>query len=486
MAYRKINIDFSTLPVYYTGKINWSQCIGKIVSYNIDGTIYSGDIKIVDVYDDKIKIEIDNCKPIIVYKSVFRNGGIAKEFGKKAKVFKYFIGEKFNDLLILDQKLITKEVTMPNKTKISSTENGYLVRCLRDHYEYEVLEKDLRRRRGCPICAHTKAIPGVNDISTTDPEFAKWVVHNEDKILYTRNTNKKILLKCPVCGREFMGIPNRYKGIPSCICNDHVSYPEKIMSSVLSQLKINYIHQLNQSHFKWCKQYKYDFYFEYHSQQYIIEMDGSFHYIDNYKNNMSVEESTKIDRLKDSLAENNNCKIIRINSNYNNIKTRHDFIKTNILNSDLAQIFDLSIIDWEECEKYALTSLVKTVNDLWNQGLSKTEIYHKVKLGKTTIDQYILTGKRLGLNNYKPGERHYFSNSSKKYIKVENSNGDLLCVHLGINDFSKKSQSLIGVKVGTHQIYDSLNNQCRNRKGLKFSYATIDEYMDFISYKKAS
>ena len=62
----------------------------------------------------------------------------------------------------------------------------------------------------------------------------------------------------------------------------------------------------------------------------------------------------------------------------------------------------------------------------------------------------------------------------------------MLCVHLGINDFSKKSQSLIGVKVGTHQIYDSLNNQCRNRKGLKFSYATIDEYMDFISYKKAS
>ena len=204
MAYRKINIDFSTLPVYSTGKINWSKCIGEIVSYNIDGTVYSGDIKIVDIYDDKIKIKIDNQDPIIVYKSVFRNGKIAKELGKRAKIFKYYIGEKFKDLLILDQILITKEITIPNKGKVTSTENGYLVKCLKDNYEYKILEKYLSKRRGCPICGHAKVIPGINDIATTDPEFAKWIVHNEDKILYTRNTNKKILLKCPVCGRKFM------------------------------------------------------------------------------------------------------------------------------------------------------------------------------------------------------------------------------------------------------------------------------------------
>lgn len=29
MAYRKVNIDFSTLPVYNTGKINWKEYVNK-------------------------------------------------------------------------------------------------------------------------------------------------------------------------------------------------------------------------------------------------------------------------------------------------------------------------------------------------------------------------------------------------------------------------------------------------------------------------
>lgn len=489
MAYRKVNIDFSTLPIYKTGKINWSECVGKIVEYKIKGTDYSGNIKIDDVYDKKVKIKIDDGESNILYKSTFKSCKISKLLGTKAKVFKYSIGEIINDILVLDQRLITEDVTVRTGVKTISTENGYLVRCLRDGYEFEVLEKYIVKRRNCPICGHTKVVHGINDIGTTDPDFAKWVVNESDVISYTRDSNKQILLRCPVCGREFMGIPNRYKSLPSCICNDHVSYPEKFMSSVLTQLKINYIHQLNKRHFDWCKSYLYDFYFEYKSQRYIIEMDGSFHYMDNYKNNMSLEESMKIDNYKDILAKQNNCHVIRINSDYKDVRKRNIFIKTNILKSELSKLFDLSLIDWNECELYATTSLVKKVNTLWNEGLSKIEIFRTTNLSRTTIDEYIRLGKKLGLNNYIPGERHYMSDSCKKYLKVESAEGKLLCIHLGISDFSRKSEQIIGTKIGTHQIYDSLGCKSQNRKGLIFSYTTKEEYENYKNqscYKMAS
>lgn len=123
--------------------------------------------------------------------------------------------------------------------------------------------------------------------------------------------------------------------------------------------------------------------------------------------------------------------------------------------------------------------LLKKVNDLWNEGLSKIEIFHTTNLSKTTIDEYIRIGKNLGLNNYHPRERHYISDSCKKYLKVENTAGELLCVYLGINEFSKNSPQLIGIKVGTHQIYDSLQKKSQNKKGLIFSYATEEEYENY-------
>lgn len=484
MAYRKINIDFSNLPMYSNKKINWNICKGESVKYEIDGTNYCGNIKIEDVYDKKLKIKIDGNEPIIIYKSSFKECKIAKEFGIKSKYFKYSIGEEINDILILEQRIITSEVFY-NGIKIPSEENGYFVRCLRDGYEFEVLEKVLNRRRNCPVCGNAKVVPGINDIGTTDPDFAKWFVNKDDILNYTRNTNKEVLLKCPVCGRTFVGIPNRYKSLPSCICNDHISYPEKVMASVLNQLQVRYIYQLNNSHFKWCKTYRYDFYFEYKSKKYIVEMDGAFHYMYNYKNDMSVEESNKIDNIKDQLAKENNCILIRINCNYDDFGKRHEFIKNNILNSYFAKIFDLSDINWKECENFAITSLIKTVSDLWNDGMTKVEIKDKTKLSKTTIDEYLKIGKSLKLNEYIPGARHHISDSGKKYIKIQDENDNILCMHFGITDFSRKSNQLMGYKIGSHQIYDSLKNKTQNKKGLIFSYATKEEYEDYIN-KEAS
>lgn len=214
-------------------------------------------------------------------------------------------------------------------------------------------------------------------------------------------------------------------------------------------------------------------------------MDGAFHYMYNYKNDMSVEESNKIDNIKDQLAKENNCILIRISCNYDDFGKRHEFIKNNILNSYFAKIFDLSDINWKECENFAITSLIKTVSDLWNDGMTKVEIKDKTKLSKTTIDEYLKIGKSLKLNEYIPGTRHHISDSGKKYIKIQDENDNILCMHFGITDFSRKSNQLMGYKIGSHQIYDSLKNKTQNKKGLIFSYATKEEYEDYIN-KEAS
>lgn len=479
MAFRKINLDFSALPTNAYG-INWNDSVGKMIAYNIPETTYHGFITIHDVTDDKIKIQIDDNNPITITIQCFRAGNIAKQFGPKAKYYKYSVGDIVNGVTILEQILIEKLVSV-NGQKVKSSENGYYVKCLNDGYEFKVLEKYLSRSKHCPVCGHIKVAKGINDIATTDPNFAKWIVNDNDKYSYSRDTNKSILLKCPTCGKEFYGVPNHYKAEPSCVCNDHVSYPEKIMSSVLDQLNISYIHQLNCSNFSWCKKYKYDFYFEYNSQKYIIEMDGAFHYVYNYKNNTSVYESQKTDRKKDEIANQNGCQMIRINSHYHDVKSRLSFIKNNILNSELKSIFDLSNIDWNKCEQYASTSLIKTINDLWNEGLSKAEIRQKIKLGKTTINNYLEIGKRLGLSDYSPRTRHHISNANKKYLKVQDKDNNVLCVHLGVSDFSRESIKLIGHKIGISQIYRYLKGSVNSRKGFRFSYASKEEYINFIT-----
>ena len=57
--------------------------------------------------------------------------------------------------------------------------------------------------------------------------------------------------------------------------SDGISYAEKFMINVLKQLKLDFKKQLSCSTFKWCKKYRYDFYFRYKNEYYIIETHGN-------------------------------------------------------------------------------------------------------------------------------------------------------------------------------------------------------------------
>ena len=277
MAYRTITVDTSKLYTFSNGSINWKRSVGLDLQYKVDETAYSGFIKLIDVDGGKLFISIDDSPTITIGKESLRKGLIAKQLGAKAKIFKYNVGDIVNNQKIIKQIIMQRHATIhKSQQRIISHENGYIVECLKDHYKYEILEKSLTRGRSCPVCGQNKVVPGINDIATTNPKLAEWFVDKSLTLTLSKDTNQQVMLKCPVCGRFFIGIPNHFKkGYPSCPCQKSASsYPERLFASILNQLDIKYIPQLSKSNFEWCKSYRYDFYFEICNDRYIVELDG--------------------------------------------------------------------------------------------------------------------------------------------------------------------------------------------------------------------
>jgi len=217
--------------------------------------------------------------------------------------------------------------------------------------------------------------------------------------------------RCPICELE---IANEEKNMIQTKCiellesndfassvkySDGISFPNKLMRSILDYLKIDYEAE---KLFKWCKfEFRgrskrgfYDFYFEIDSQKIIVEMDGCFHQEPHKKSDLTLEEVKFIDSEKDRLAEENGYKMIRIDC----LKSYISYIRENILNSELKEILDFDSIDWELCHKNALKSKVEQVYLLANSGaFTNKEIAAMTKLDRKTIDNYLLQGSESGL-----------------------------------------------------------------------------------------
>lgn len=485
MSYRKVTVNTNNLIMLSNGKIDWKKSIGLDLCYKIEGTDFSGIIKLVDVDGKNLLISIDNKPEIKIGKESLRKGSIAKQLGTKAKIFKFNAGDVINNQKIIDQIIIQHYSIPKNGEKVISHENGYIVECLKDHYQYEILEKSLVHERGCPICGKNKVVPGINDIATTNPKLAEWFVDKSLTFKLSKDTNQKVELKCPICGRYFVGIPNHFKkGYPSCVCQkSSLSYPEKIFSSILNQLNIDYIFQLSKTTFQWCKSYKYDFYFEIESNKYIVELDGGLGHGKKAYNDDSffIDDSIKRDKEKDELALEHGIKLIRIDVDYPDVRYRFQFIYNNIILSDLNTILNFNMVDLQKCEIDAENSLIVIIGKMWDEDhLTLSEIKQKLQIGETTISNYLKKGKELGLNNYIPHSRKYVPDHIKKIIKVIDTNNEIICVHRGISDFQKNSKSLINKYVDNSTIYHSLKSN-RPSSGYLFSYATEEELQNFIN-----
>ena len=222
--------------------------------------------------------------------------------------------------------------------------------CTICHHQWDATPANLLRGRKCPVCSNKVVVVGINDIATTNPEIIDYLVNKEDIYKYTKGSGKIISAKCPHCNyiKQLTVKELVQYGIRCPNCSDNISYPNKFSYAFLSQLPIeNHIKEYSPD---WIKPRRYDNYFEYQGQAYILEMDGGWHYKDNILSGQTLKETQDIDNYKDMMAEQHDITIIRIDCQ----KSDKVYIAKNILQSRLNTIFDLAIINWDLCDSQRL------------------------------------------------------------------------------------------------------------------------------------
>lgn len=420
---RKVFLD--DLPKRYknsTNKcaINWTESVGYIVNFIYDDII--GKIKIIDYNKNKRSLHISfNENEICISSSNFIYCKIGQLLGTHSTKYKY----NTNQILYNNLK-ITKKVILP---KGKSTEKGYEYECLICGNKDKISEYNLNKGNGCNVCSGKKVLKGYNDLWTTHPHIAQLLKYPNIGYKTTKGCNNKELFKCYECGYEktmrVYSVVNQ--GFGCNMCSDGISYPEKFITCLLTQLNIKFISQLTKTTYKWCDKYKYDFYI--YKINGILETHGLQHYKDNNGNWSKLIDIQENDRIKEKLAKNNSI------NNYIVLDCRKSeltWIKNNIMERNinnpsqpcLAELlnFKEEDIDWLKCQEYACKSLVKETCNLWNKGIENTkEIAALIGLQYSSIIKYLKQGNVLGWCNYNPKQimiNNGYISSQKRKVKI--------------------------------------------------------------------
>jgi predicted RNA-binding Zn-ribbon protein involved in translation (DUF1610 family) len=271
--------------------------------------------------------------------------------------------------------------------------------CLECGHIWNAFAESVMQGYGCPVCGRRKLHIGENDLWTTRPDVAKLLAKAEDGYAYTCNANIKVDFVCPICGKlqqKFISNVTR-QGFACSFCSDGISFANKMIFSIINQLHVDYMEPEWSP--KWANKYRYDMYFEYNNLNYIVEMDGGVgHGNLQYNSKTPDVDGMARDAIKDELARQHNIHLIRIDCYYH--EDRFEYIKNNIIQSELSSIFDLSIVNWNKCLEYCTTSLIKEAADLYNKNMLLKDIAKTLCRHCTTISRWLKQASIIGLCDY--------------------------------------------------------------------------------------
>ena len=255
----------------------------------------------------------------------------------------------------------------------------------------------------CPYCSNQKVLKGYNDIATTHPHYVKYFVNVNDANFHTHSSGKKVELKCPDCGHtKTMSIDTlTHRGFSCDLCSDGYSFPEKLMTSILTKLNIEFIKQMSYDN----GDHKYDFYLP--DYNVILETHGGQHYKGWLGDEEDLLQQQENDEYKRQLAVENGM----INENYHEIDCRYstlEWCRPNIKKA-LGDYIDMSILtdeDWKEADIQAQKSLKIEVCKHWkeNKEVGNTiTAQHSAKVfgvEVSTIRNYLNWGSANGFCKY--------------------------------------------------------------------------------------
>ena len=342
----------------------------------------------------------------------------------------------------------------------------------------------------CPYCSNRVIKPYINDCYTLRKDLLKYFINEQDAVGLSPSDRELRLYKCPECNSiryNTLGNIDHF-GFSCYECGDGVSYPEKMMKKILEYLGILFsIHK----QFDWCvyelnnKKHHGIFDFVLDNYKVIIEMDGSFHNIDNHFSGNSKEYAIQIDNIKDELAKENGYEVIRVNCCYGKTNNRFEYIKQNILTS-LSNILNLNNIIWDDLkmELELSSSLLVNACNLWNDGYSVPEISEIIKINKSTIISYLTRGNDLNLCCYnkkialqrrddKVRQKYY------QYVKViqkDNSdNSRVIGIYYNTDKFINNMYNAYKIQLSKNRISEVVNTS-HTTKNMYFLLSTKDEY----------
>lgn len=285
------------------------------------------------------------------------------------------------------------------------TETKIRHKCKIDGYEWCVTPHNILSGQKCPVCSG-KVIGNPpeykNSIWASEyRNFLSKYLSEEQMKLYTPHSRKRLDIICPDCGKQHFDVQifDLSRSGLVCFCSDGQSYPNKFMYNFLSQLKIEYEIEYSTS---WSNGKKYDIFIP--SLNCIIENHGKQHYKEYITfTRRTLEEEQENDRYKENLArENGILNYVVIDCSNSEV----EFIKKSILNSCLPSLlsFDSEMINWEECDKFATSNLIKVAAELWNKGLTVKNIADNFKVAQGTVATYLKKANIFEWCNYSKQE----------------------------------------------------------------------------------
>ncbi|MCM3387201.1 zinc-ribbon domain-containing protein [Ureibacillus chungkukjangi] len=334
-------------------------------------------------------------------------------------------------------------------------------------HEWEANIANRSNGANCPYCSGHKLLKGFNDMWTTNPTQASLLLNSEDGFRYTQYSRAKVDWQCPDCGEVLRqkSIGNVMNSGLSCpTCSNSMSLPESIMYHLLNTLNVEFLYNKSLA---WSDSKRYDFYIPLLST--IIETHGGQHYKE-IGRGRTLKEEQENDRYKHDMAIRNEIsKYIVIDCKYN----KFDYIKNNIINSDMSHLFDLITVNWELIEVKSKESLIKDIVKLWNDGIDTVEISKKIKLDPATIKKYIKKAAKLGWVEYSDKTKKEQVNTAKKPRKrkvVKIQNNKAITIYESIKEAAEENNVL------SCDVINVCSGKNNSLKGINWMYH--DDYIE--------
>lgn len=157
------------------------------------------------------------------------------------------------------------------------------------------------------------------------------------------------------------------------------------------------------------------------------------------------------------------------------------WIKNSILNSKLAEFYDLSNIDWKECHNFALKPIVAEVCNYYKENNNTIPQIAKVfKLSDVTILRYLNKGKEIGLCDFDAEKNKSFAHSEawKNSFGLQKHIRSVYCHELNIvvNSVTEAQR-----KYKAYRLHEVCGNPNRTSGGYHWDY--VDELSEDILNK---